>query len=54
MSLFPDLKGPVTDCLNTPIPAISEKGFPITILFRKYVSPLEIVNQLLGSKGKQE
>lgn len=47
MELFPELEGPVEDCLDKPIPAQSGKGYSITIRFLRYVSPLEEINRIL-------
>ena len=47
MEFFPELEGPVEDCLGKPIPAKSEKGYSITIRFFRYVSPLELINRIL-------
>jgi len=47
--LFPELSGPVADCLGREIPAVSPRGYPITIVFRRFRSPLDELNDLLTS-----
>jgi Borrelia P83/100 protein len=47
--LFPSLTGPLTDCLGKEIPAKSIQGYPFTIVFRPFVSPLEEINKLMRS-----
>jgi hypothetical protein len=44
---FPEVKEPIVDCLEKEIPAQSRKGYPITIHFLRYVSPLEEINRIL-------
>ena len=45
--LFPDVPGPVEDCLDRRIPFVSPKGMPLTLVFRPWVSPLDEVNAIL-------
>ena len=47
--LFPSLTGPLVDCLGREIPAKSTHGYPFTIVFRAFVSPLEEINRLMRS-----
>jgi hypothetical protein len=47
--LFPDLAGPVQDCLGKEIPARSPRGYKFTIVFRRYFSPLDEINRLMRS-----
>jgi hypothetical protein len=47
--LFPDLAGPVRDCLGREIPAQSPRGYRFTIVFRRYISTLDEINRLLRS-----
>jgi hypothetical protein len=46
---FPHLGGPVKDCLLKDIPAVSAKGYEFSLFFRRYVSPLEEINNLMRS-----
>lgn len=46
---FPDLKGPVADCLNKEIPVVSRHGYRSIIVFREYISPLAQLHGLLHS-----
>ncbi len=46
-SFFPELHDDVPDCLDKDIPAQSKKGFPLTLRFHRYVSPLEEINRIL-------
>jgi hypothetical protein len=45
--LFPELKGPVEDCLDKEIPMISRSGYPLTLRFSLYEKPADKVNRLL-------
>ena len=47
--LFPGASGPVLDCLGKGIPARSLRGYRFTILFRRFVPPLEEINRLMRS-----
>ncbi len=47
MEFFPDLVGPIEDCLGKSIAARSRKGYSITIRFLRYISPLEEINRIL-------
>jgi hypothetical protein len=47
--LFPDLAGPVRDCLGKQIHARSPRGYRFTIVFRWYVSALDEINRVLRS-----
>jgi hypothetical protein len=49
VELFPSLVGPIVDCLGKVIPAKSARGYPFTIVFRAFVSPLEVINRLMNS-----
>jgi hypothetical protein len=49
VELFPSLVGPLVDCLGKVIPAKSARGYPFTIVFRAFVSPLEAINRLMNS-----
>ena len=46
---FPDLKGPVVDCLNKEIPVVSRHGYRSMIVFKEYISPLSQLHTLLHS-----
>ncbi len=48
-ALFPDLPGPVADCLGVEIPARSTRGYRFTIVFRKFIPPLDEINRLMRS-----
>jgi hypothetical protein len=45
--LFPELKGPVEDCLGRDIPMISRSGYPLTLRFALYERPVDKINKLL-------
>jgi hypothetical protein len=45
--LFPDLKGPVEDCLGKDIPFVSPKGMELTLYFREWTSPLDEINRVM-------
>jgi len=47
--LFADLTGPVPDCLGKEIPARSPRGYRFTIVFRRFLPPLEEINRLMRS-----
>jgi len=47
--LFPGLSGPVSDCLGKGIPARSLRGYRFTIVFRRFMPPLEEINALMRS-----
>jgi hypothetical protein len=47
--LFPGLSGPVADCLGKGIPARSTRGYRFTIVFHRFVPPLEEINRLMRS-----
>ncbi|MBN2532800.1 MAG: VWA domain-containing protein [Spirochaetales bacterium] len=49
MDFFPDLKGPVENCLNKEIPIVSKHGYRTYITFKEYESPLSRLNKLLHS-----
>lgn len=49
MEFFPDLKGPVENCLNKEIPVVSKHGYRTQITFKEYESPLSRINKLLHS-----
>jgi hypothetical protein len=46
---FPDLEGPVVDCLDKDIPVVSPHGYSSKITFNRYISPLTRLNELLNS-----
>jgi hypothetical protein len=45
--LFPELSGPVEDCLGKDIPMISRSGYPLTLRFTAYEKPVDKINRLL-------
>jgi hypothetical protein len=45
--LFPDLPGPVEDCLGKEIQMISRSGYPLKLRFAAYERPADKVNKLL-------
>ncbi|HUX36988.1 MAG TPA: hypothetical protein VMV44_03730 [Rectinemataceae bacterium] len=45
--LFPDLEGPVTDCLDKDIPMLSPRSFPLTLRFTRWEDPSIKINRLL-------
>lgn len=45
--LFPELSGPIEDCLGKDIPMISKGGYPMTLRFSRYEKPTDKVNKLL-------
>jgi len=45
--LFPELSGPVEDCLGMDIPMISKSGYPLTLRFTAYEKPVDRINRLL-------
>ena len=45
--LFPELSGPMEDCLEKDIPMISKGGYPMTLRFSRYEKPTDKVNKLL-------
>jgi hypothetical protein len=45
--LFPELLGPVEDCLGKDIPMISQSGYPLTLRFTAYEKPVDKINRLL-------
>jgi hypothetical protein len=45
--LFPELSGPVEDCLGADIPMISKSGYPLTLRFEVYEKPADRINKLL-------
>ncbi len=47
--LFPGQSGTVSDCLGKGIPARSVRGYRFTIIFRKFIPPLEELNRLMRS-----
>ncbi len=48
-ALFPDLPGPVPDCLGVEIPSRSPRGYKFTIVFHKFIPPLDEINRLMRS-----
>jgi hypothetical protein len=45
--LFPELQGPVPDCMGKDIPMISRSGYPLTLRFTAYEKPVDKINRLL-------
>jgi len=45
--LFPELSGPVEDCLGIDIPMISRSGYPLSLRFAAYEKPADKINRLL-------
>jgi len=52
--LFPDLAGPVQDCLDKEIPFVSPRGRELTLSFRMWVSLLDEINLLMRQAGSTE
>lgn len=52
--LFPQLSGPLPDCLETDIPLTTPRGKELTLRFRKWVSPLEEINRLMRSVARED
>ncbi len=50
---FPQLDGPVPDCIGTPLHAVSQRGRPLTFTFEEYISPVEEINRLMRSVKQQ-
>jgi len=50
-AFFPELSGPVEGCLYRDLPARSGRGYPVTIRFIRYVSPLEEINRILKKQS---
>jgi hypothetical protein len=44
---FPDLSGPVEDCLGKEISMISKAGYPLKLCFTRYEKPADKINKLL-------
>jgi hypothetical protein len=45
--LFPELQGPLEDCLGKDIPMISRSGYPLSLRFSLYERPADMINRLL-------
>ncbi len=45
--LFPELSGPLEDCLGVDIAMISSSGYPLTLRFVAYEEPAKTINRLL-------
>jgi hypothetical protein len=45
--LFPELSGPIEDCLGRDIPMVSRSGYPLTLRFTAYEKPVDKINRLL-------
>ncbi len=45
--LFPELQGPLEDCLGKDIPMISRSGYPLSLRFSVYEKPADTINRLL-------
>jgi hypothetical protein len=45
--LFPELSGPLEDCLGKDIPMISRSGYPLVLRFKAYEKPADKINKLL-------
>jgi hypothetical protein len=52
--LFPDLSGPLPDCLEKEIPFTTSRGKELTLRFRTWVSPLEEINRLMRSVARED
>jgi hypothetical protein len=52
--LFPQLSGPVEDCLGKEIPFVSPRGRELSLHFRQWVSPLEEINALMRQARSME
>ncbi len=52
--LFPDLSGPLPDCLEKEIPFTTSRGKELTLRFRRWVSPLEEINRLMRSVARED
>jgi hypothetical protein len=48
MEFFPELKGELRNCLETPIKTVSRRGYVLEIQFRRYVSPLDEINAIFN------
>ena len=46
---FPGLVDPLADCLNRRIEVVCKKGQKIVLIFERYVSPLEKINNIMRS-----
>ncbi len=46
---FPDLVDSIADCLNKRIEVVSGKGQEVVLIFERYVSPLEEINNIMRS-----
>ena len=46
---FPGLVDPLADCLNRKIEVISKKGQEAVLIFERYISPLEEINNIMRS-----
>ncbi len=46
---FPSLSGPLNNCLDVEIPLSTPAGFSCSIMFRRWVSPLDEINALMRS-----
>jgi hypothetical protein len=47
--VFPGVSAPLSDCLGKSIPACSLHGYRFTIIFRRFLPPLEQINRLMRS-----
>jgi hypothetical protein len=52
--LFPDLSGPLPDCLEKEIPFTTSRGKELILRFRTWVSPLEEINRLMRSVARED
>ncbi len=51
---FPHIAGPIKNCLEMEIPAVSAKGYELSLSFHRYISPLEQINALMRSIRESE
>jgi hypothetical protein len=51
---FPDISGPLSDCIGVDIPVVSRKGYGFFIRFREWISPLDEINALMRSIHREE
>ena len=50
---FPGMGESIENCMDRDIPALSSKGYPITIHFRPYISPLDEIHKILHATESQ-
>jgi hypothetical protein len=44
---FPEVSGPVENCLGVDIPMVSSSGYPLILRFESYEEPVKTINRLL-------